>query len=69
MPSSFVTIKSPRTRWALDFFSLLLIWALIGLVVGKNLNAGGFWWTDESRHAMGGVFILDLMHDMPFGDP
>ena len=69
MLNTFVTIKSPRTRWALDFFSLVLIWTLIGLVVGKNLNAGGFWWTDESRHAMGGVFILDLIRDMPFGDP
>lgn len=69
MLTAFGTIKSLRTRWTLDFFSMVLIWALIGLVVGKNLNAGGFWWTDESRHAMGGVFILDLIRDMPFGDP
>lgn len=66
---AYMKIKLPRTRWALDFLSMVLIWALIGLVVGKNLNAGGFWWTDESRHAMGGVFVLDLIRDMPFGDP
>ncbi|MBI3711064.1 MAG: glycosyltransferase family 39 protein [Proteobacteria bacterium] len=33
------------------------------------LDVGGFWWTDEARHAMNGVFLLDAFADRPFRDP
>ncbi len=45
------------------------LWALICILLIPAITAGGFWWTDESRHAMGGVFILDLIRDMPLADP
>jgi len=50
-------------------FPHLVLWALIVVLLGPAMMAGGFWWTDETRHAMGGVFILDLMRDLPFADP
>lgn len=45
------------------------LWALIGILTVPAILAGGFWWTDETRHAMGGVFILDLVRDLPLADP
>ena len=47
----------------------LVLWGLIGVLLVPAIGMGGFWWTDETRHAMGGVFILDLIRDMPVGDP
>lgn len=45
------------------------LFALVACFLAPALGAGGFWWTDETRHAMGGVFVLDLLRDMPFADP
>ena len=45
--------------------------ALLGLVVltviliGRGISAGGFRFSDASRHAMDGVFIHDFVADMP----
>jgi hypothetical protein len=56
------------SRWA-PIFPHLTLWVLIVMLLGPAMIAGGFWWTDETRHAMGGVFILDLIRDLPFADP
>ena len=32
-------------------------------------STGQFWWPDAGRHAMNGLFYLDLFKSMPFGDP
>ena len=48
-----------------DALSLLVLWCSVCLLFWKVLDAGQFWWTDESRHAMNGVFFLDLWRDMP----
>ena len=52
-----------------DTLSLLMLWSAVGLLYWKTLHAGEFWWTDESRHAMNGVFFLDLWRDMPWRAP
>ncbi len=46
-----------------------LLFALSALFLAPALGGSGFWWTDETRHAMGGVFILDLLRDLPLDDP
>lgn len=46
-----------------------LLFALAALFLAPALGGSGFWWTDETRHAMGGVFILDLLRDLPLDDP
>lgn len=52
-----------------DVVSLLLIWLSLSLVYWSSLSTGEFWWTDESRHAMDGVFFLDMGRDLPWRAP
>lgn len=43
---------------------------MVGLLVNwAGLTSPGMWWTDESRHAMHGVFFIDFMRDLPLSDP
>lgn len=43
---------------------------LLGLIINwSGLLAPGFWWTDESRHAMHGAFIVDFLRDLPLHAP
>ena len=30
---------------------------------------GNFWWSDAPRHALNGVFVKDLLRDLPLSDP
>ena len=53
-------------RLNIDHYLLGILFIASILIFGLDLNSGGFWWTDESRHAMDGVFILDLLKDRPF---
>lgn len=55
--------------YSLDTLSLLILWGVVCLLFWKVLHAGEFWWTDESRHAMNGVFFFDLWRDMPWRAP
>jgi len=48
---------------------LVALWLLVGALLGPSIAGDDFWWTDEARHAMGGVFILDVVRDMPLADP
>jgi len=52
-----------------DVLIVFVIVLTIGVVFWPALDAGEFWWTDESRHAMDGVFFLDLARDMPWQAP
>src|SRR5688500_12317804 len=52
-----------------DALFLLVLWCSVCLLFWKALDAGEFWWTDESRHAMNGVFFLDLWQDLPWRAP
>ncbi|SEK27838.1 Dolichyl-phosphate-mannose-protein mannosyltransferase [Nitrosovibrio tenuis] len=52
-----------------DVASILLLWGVVCLLFWNTLHAGEFWWTDESRHAMNGVFFFDLWRDMPWRTP
>lgn len=41
-----------------------------GLAINfDGLNDSGFWWTDESRHAMHGAFFFDFFRDLPLSTP
>jgi len=46
-------------------FPIILVFVTI-LVTTPGLNQGEFWWSDESRHAMDGIFIMDLVKDFSF---
>lgn len=48
-----------------DAVSIGAIFLVCILVNWSGLHAVGMWWTDESRHAMDGVFFHDLFADLP----
>lgn len=49
-------------------FSLLLIVTVALLFLGAP-HAGAFYWSDSPRHALNGVFVADMLRDMPLHDP
>ena len=51
----------PRSK---IYITLLILITLIFTGKGLFIN-GDFFWSDESRHAMDGVYFLDLIKDMP----
>lgn len=54
---------------SIDWINALVVLAF-GLFIGwSGLFAHGFWWTDESRHAMHGAFFVDFVRDLPFQSP
>ena len=59
---SLTIIRSPPIQVALD---MLVVALVAGALFGGALNVGEFWWTDEARHAMDGVWALDVMRDHP----
>lgn len=70
--SANINLDQASSRWRLDSgdaLSLLILWIGVYLLFWRALDAGEFWWTDESRHAMNGVFFLDLWRDLPFQKP
>ncbi|MCP5428282.1 MAG: glycosyltransferase family 39 protein [Chromatiaceae bacterium] len=56
-----------RQIWSrLDTLLIVLLLSVASLLFGVAIDAGEFWWTDESRHAMDGVFIMDVLKELPF---
>jgi 4-amino-4-deoxy-L-arabinose transferase-like glycosyltransferase len=51
----------------------LLAWALVLLSVvllfAQAPHGGAFFWSDSPRHALNGVFVMDLIKAMPLDDP
>ncbi len=51
----------------------LLAWALVLLSVvllfAQAPHSGAFYWSDSPRHALNGVFVMDLIKAMPLDDP
>lgn len=55
-----------RQIWSrLDTLLIVLLLSVASLLFGVAIDAGEFWWTDESRHAMDGVFIMDVLKELP----
>ncbi|PID58071.1 hypothetical protein CSB45_05105 [candidate division KSB3 bacterium] len=52
-------------RYRAGIYPIVLLIVTLGLT-GLGLSGGDFWWSDESRHAMDGVYIHDLLQDHPF---
>ena len=51
----------------------LLAWALVllsvALLFAQAPHGGAFFWSDSPRHALNGVFVMDLIKAMPLDDP
>ena len=46
------------------FLHLGAVFIISSIIFLNNFNKGEFWMPDESRHAMDGVFILDIVKDI-----
>ncbi|ART54012.1 4-amino-4-deoxy-L-arabinose transferase [Acidovorax carolinensis] len=51
----------------------LLAWALVlvcvALLFAQAPHGGAFYWSDSPRHALNGVFVMDMIKAMPIDDP
>lgn len=63
---SFSSLAAKRWPLFRGPVELLLLAVTIGALFGTALNVGEFWWTDEPRHAMDGVWMFDILRDHPF---
>src|SRR5574337_892979 len=68
MQENCVKIKGASGKWG-DFGLHLALSVMVAFLIFPKAGNGDFWWTDEARHAMGGIFILDFVRDLPLSDP
>ena len=64
----------PSTDWrTIGRQERLLAWALVLacvlLLFAQAPHGGAFYWSDSPRHALNGVFVMDLIKAMPLDDP
>lgn len=58
--------RDGTATWAIASAVVLLTVAL--LFLGAP-HGGAFYWSDSPRHALNGVFVMDLLRDLPLDDP
>lgn len=61
-------IQSLAPPWR-RLFLLTMVVALTLLLHLQGLGRGDFWTSDDARHALDGVFILDFFRDLPLSHP
>jgi hypothetical protein len=52
-----------------DATAALALLATVLVLYLLSPREGAFWWSDAPRHALNGVFVKDLVLDMPWRDP
>jgi len=60
-----VIAKKPLEFWAVQ----TILMATLATLFWTMPSSGQFWWGDAGRHAMNGLFYLDLFKNLPFSDP
>lgn len=55
-------VRTPDWFWSA--LSIILLACLAAYFFLTSPTDGDFWWFDSSRHAMNGVFLLDLLRDL-----
>src|SRR5215831_6073218 len=58
-----------RLATAGDAIPVALIAVMIVVLFVTAPRSGDFWWSDVPRHALNGVFVRDLIADLPLSDP
>ena len=61
--------RSARRRRAWLAADVVLLAAVTVLLLRRRPGEDSFWYPDASRHAMDGVFIIDILRDGGFGNP
>lgn len=59
---SYIASRERIVAWLLVLICVLLLFA-------QAPHGGAFYWSDSPRHALNGVFVMDLIKDMPLDDP
>lgn len=54
---------------AMAWASALAIVVVVALLFLQAPHGGAFYWSDAPRHALNGVFVKDLLLDLPLDDP
>lgn len=57
-----IAVRERLLAWALVLLSVVLLFA-------QAPHGGAFYWSDSPRHALNGVFVMDLIKAMPLDDP
>ncbi|MDR4496978.1 MAG: glycosyltransferase family 39 protein [Candidatus Scalindua sp.] len=57
------TFKYFQKNRSLHYIALLILVTVVLLT--KGITQGDFWFSDDARHAMDGVFVLDFLKDLP----
>jgi hypothetical protein len=58
-------INANRANW----WALLILVLVVALLFVQAPHGGAFYWSDAPRHALNGVFVKDLLLDLPLDDP
>jgi hypothetical protein len=61
-----ITRRDGVIGWSIA--SVLVLMAVALLFLGAP-DGGAFYWSDSPRHALNGVFVMDLLRDLPLDDP
>jgi hypothetical protein len=61
-----IATRDGTAAWAI---AALLVILAVGLLFTGAPNGGASYWSDSPRHALNGVFVMDLLRDLPLGDP
>ncbi len=61
--------ETRRIARAGDAGAIAVLAALTFILFLTAPHAGDFWWSDVPRHALNGVFVHDLVADLPLSDP
>lgn len=55
----------PRAVFWHDVIAMLVLAGLVAIQYGLLPKTGDIWWSDASRHALNGAFVLDAMRSLP----
>ena len=65
-PPDTLSSRSSASAWAV---ATMLVVLTVGLLFLQAPHGGAFYWSDAPRHALNGVFVMDLLRDLPLDDP
>jgi hypothetical protein len=65
--NKFSTLRRDRSR--LDILAFLLIAVVVAFYYASMPKNGVIWWSDASRNALNGAFVLDFVKAMPIHRP
>jgi 4-amino-4-deoxy-L-arabinose transferase-like glycosyltransferase len=68
-PMTAPDVAVRRVAWLADAGALAVLAAVALVLYLTAPRSGDFWWSDVPRHALNGVFVRDLIADLPLSDP